>query len=95
MMKQLKTSVTGYTAALLSCLVLLGGCSRITAENYAKINVGMSQQNVEAILGKPDECSGIKTLVLSAQKCSWSSGTHDITISFMAEKVVAASANGL
>lgn len=92
---KLKTYARGYTAALLSCLVLLCGCSRITEENYVKINVGMSQQEVEAILGKPDECSGIKMLVLSAQKCTWSSGKHEITISFVAEKVVAASASGL
>ena len=38
--------------------VVLAACSKINQENYSKLKAGMSKAEVEAILGKPTECSG-------------------------------------
>ncbi len=84
---------------LLPCLLLLPGlltgCSRINAENYAKIHVGMPRSEIVGLLGKPDECSGLTVPILSAEKCSWKSGEHQISVSFLNDAAITASATGL
>lgn len=80
---------------LFALISLLGCSSRITAENYAKIHVGMNREAVVELLGKPDECSGMTVPILSAEKCSWKSGHSSIAVSFLSGSAVAASADGL
>ena len=36
-------------------LMLLVACSKVTSENYAKVQTGMTQAEVENILGKPNK----------------------------------------
>ncbi|MHA5864402.1 outer membrane protein assembly factor BamE domain-containing protein, partial [Pseudomonas aeruginosa] len=46
------------TLAVVAFCVVLAACSKINQENYSKLKAGMSKAEVEAILGKPTECSG-------------------------------------
>ena len=45
----------------------LTACSKLTKENYDKLEMGMSQDEVEAILGSADNCG--KTMGTMA--CTW------------------------
>jgi len=68
-------------------LLLLSACSKATADNYAKVNAGMSRDEVHGILGKPDDASGggIGDLTMTTE--SWKSGSQTISISFIGDKV--------
>lgn len=68
-------------AGLLAALVLVASCSRATPENYAKIDAGMTREEVYAILGKPDEVSGggIGKLTVSAEVWKGSKNTIQVT----------------
>jgi hypothetical protein len=71
-------------AALLAAGLLVCACSRLTAENYARLKVGMTYQEVTAILGSPAGCSdtaGFRT-------CKWGDDRSSITIRFAADKAV-------
>lgn len=74
----------------------LTGCSSpITAENYAKIHIGMPRDQITELLGKPDECSGVTVPILAAEKCTWKSGSRRIVVNFVNHTAIAASAEGL
>lgn len=77
------------TPALLA--VLLTACSAVTADNYAKLHTGMSMAEVQAVLGKPTQCSEI----LMMKKCTWGDARRYISVSFAADAAVATSADGL
>lgn len=71
---------------LLACslLALLLGCSKLTMENYAKLKVGLGYDEVVEILGKPDHCSE----ALLVRSCVWGDEKKNITVNFVAGKVV-------
>ena len=73
-------------AMLLGCAVL-AACSRVTAENYAKVSVGMPRSEVYEILGNPDEVSGgaIGPLNFSAE--TWKGSDRTIHVTFGGDKV--------
>ena len=69
----------------------LGGCGRVTAENYGKLKVGMTYQETTAILGSPagcDDTAGFRT-------CKWGDGKSGITVRFAADKAVLFSAENI
>ena len=70
---------------------LLAACSTVNADNYAKLHAGMSMAEVQAILGKPTQC----TEILIVKKCTWGTESHGISVSFAADAAMATSANGL
>lgn len=69
-----------FTALLLA----LAGCNRLTLENYGKIQVGMSDNEVFGLIGKPDRCDD----VMGIRNCSWQSGERSVNVSFAAGKVL-------
>jgi len=70
------------------CLALaLAACSKVTQENYARIQDGMSEQEVHAILGKPAESSSVTILGLSGTSSKWAADGAVITIQFANGKV--------
>lgn len=78
----------------LFALCLLGSlaaCSRVTLENYEKLKVGMSYEEVKSILGKPSKCSEL----LVVKQCTWGDEGAGVSASFMAEKLVTHSAHHL
>ena len=70
------------------CLALaLAACSKVTQENYARIQDGMSEQEVHSILGAPAESSSVTVLGLSGTSSRWQSGDAVISIQFANGKV--------
>ncbi|CDZ95181.1 MULTISPECIES: outer membrane protein assembly factor BamE domain-containing protein [Pseudomonadaceae] len=76
---------------LLAALLILTGCNPITQENFAKLEAGMSRQQVEELLGKPGECAG----ALGMSSCTWGSKHRFISIQYAGDKVLMFSGQGL
>lgn len=68
--------------------LLLSACSsRIDQENFDRIQAGMTQQEVEAILGSPTESSSTSFGGLSGGSATWTSGDATIAVQFVNGKV--------
>ncbi len=61
----MKSSI-GYVG-LAFAVVYLVGCSKITRQNYDKIEMGMPRSDVEMVLGKPTNCEK----VIGTYSCIW------------------------
>jgi hypothetical protein len=68
-------------------VLALAACTKVTQENYAKVQNGMSEQEVHAILGKPTESTSVTVLGLSGTSSRWIDGGAVITIQFANGKV--------
>jgi hypothetical protein len=77
-------------AVVLLCLAL-AACSKVTQDNYAQLGAGMSRAEVEALLGKPDNCSG----ALGISSCTWGDGARFISVQYAGDKVVMFSGQNL
>jgi hypothetical protein len=83
----------------LFCLVLLAaflgagltGCapSKVNKDNFDKLRLGMTQEEVQGLLGPPTEASGLEIPVFSGTTAKWVQGDTTITIQFVNGKVVA------
>ncbi len=71
----------------LAALVALSACSKVTQENFAKIRDGMSEQEVQALLGSPTESSSVSVLGLSGTSSRWVAKDAVITVQFVNGKV--------
>lgn len=70
--------------------LLLAACgSKITAENFEKIQTGMSQQEVVAVLGEPTQSNAFDIAGLSGASTTWEDGATAISIQFFNGKVQA------
>jgi hypothetical protein len=76
---------------LILCCILLMACTKLTQENYLKLQAGMSRIDVAALLGSPAQCSG----VLGLSSCTWGDERGAISVQFAADKVVLYSGKGL
>jgi hypothetical protein len=74
-------------ALVFAAVLLLAACSKVTSENFAKIQDGMSEQEVAAILGNPTESSSGSILGISGTSSTWAGGDATITIRFVNGKV--------
>ena len=93
------------TKSLLLGLIAMGivGCSvaRVTKDNYDKIQVGMTQAQVEEFMGKGQQDSGAAAALPgvsgSVAVYSWQTddGRKNITVTFVNGKVLAKTAKGL
>lgn len=68
-------------------LLVLAACSKVTQENFVKIQEGMSEQEVIALLGSPTESNSVNVLGISGTSSRWARGDAEITISFVNGKV--------
>ena len=66
-------------------------CNKVTQENYEKIKVGMTYEEVTDILGNAQECNS----AIGMTNCRWESDEKYIKIQFVADKVVLLSGKGL
>jgi len=74
-------------ALALTALLLVAACSKVTQENFAKVQDGMSEQGVRALLGEPTESSSAQILGVSGTSSRWVAGETVITIRFVNGKV--------
>lgn len=70
--------------ALVALLAGLVGCSKMTAENYAKLQVGMSFAEVTAVIGSPQSCDE----TLGIKSCRWGDDKSHVNANFVADKLV-------
>lgn len=75
----------------LSLCFLVVSCGSLTQENYEKIKVGMSYQEVEKILGSNPVCDS----AMGVKSCTWGTAEKHIKIQFVGDKVALHSARGL
>ena len=74
--------------ALVALLFALAGCgSKVTEENFSRIEDGMTEQQVFEILGKPTETSSMGALGVSGSSAVWSEDGARISVQFVNGKV--------
>ena len=71
---------------LIFCILLIA-CSRVTEDNYNRIESGMEEAAVIKILGEPDESSSMGIGSLSGKSSIWDDGKARISIQFFNGKV--------
>lgn len=65
----------------------IAACSKITQENFAKVQEGMSEQEVIALLGEPTESNSINVLGVSGTSSRWVGRDAVIDVRFVNGKV--------
>ena len=71
--------------SLAAMVVVLAGCSKLNKENYDKLEMGMSQEAIEQILGSANSCDKS----LGTMSCIWGSKEDKhIKVMFMSDKAV-------
>jgi hypothetical protein len=81
-------------------MVLLGGCgSKVSKSNYDKVTNGMTQAQVEKLLGEGTEKAGgggaIGAIAGSGKVMTWTDGDKSITVTFVNGKVAMKAQQGL
>ena len=75
--------------------MILSGCSKVTKSNYDKIETGMTQQQVEDILGAGTPTQSVDVGGLGAKQLQWKDGNKTITVTIVNGKVTLKNASGL
>ena len=77
---------------ILVCVVLLlSACAYVTPESYGRLDIGMTAEQVEGVLGNPDECEN----QLGARECIWTRQSSEVRVSYVDGVVVLYSQKGL
>jgi hypothetical protein len=82
----MKSRIPGL-AVVVALLLALAACSKITQENFAKIEQGMPEQQVVALLGSPTESSSVDVLGVTGTSSRWVGGDAQISVRFVNGKV--------
>ena len=75
-----------FLLALLAAF-LIAACSRVTQENFLKIQDGMSEQEVISLLGRPTESNSVNLLGVSGTASRWTSRDAVIAVRFVNGRV--------
>jgi hypothetical protein len=70
-------------------ILFLSACSRVTPQNLEKIKMGMSSEQVKAVLGNPSDTLTQGALGLSSTTYTYKKGTSVVKIVFLNDKVMA------
>ncbi|MFC1515281.1 DUF3862 domain-containing protein [Thermodesulfobacteriota bacterium] len=81
----------GLFILLIFISFMITGCSKVTIENYEKLKVGMSYEEVIAVIGAADECSE----KMGTKSCTWGSAEKVIKVKFVADNAVYFSKKGI
>ncbi len=79
------------TFLVMFTVFFLTACSKVSQENYAKLKTGMSQAEVESILGSADMC----TETLGTKTCTWGNESKNIMVNFVGDATLVISNKGL
>ncbi|MBA3903921.1 MAG: hypothetical protein C0522_09665 [Rhodocyclaceae bacterium] len=74
---------------VLAALLLTACGSKVSAENFQRIQTGMTQNEVVALLGEPTETSSVNIAGVSGGMASWKDGGTVISVQFLNDKVQA------
>jgi hypothetical protein len=80
-----------FLLALLALLFFTAGCSKVTKENYDKLEMGMEYSKVTAFLGSPASCQES----IGVKSCIWGDETKNIRVNFLGDQIVVISSTGL
>jgi hypothetical protein len=86
----LKSAIRYWVIAPLAGVLLVAACgvgSRVNADNYQKIQNGMTRDEVHQLLGKPDEVNGTGIGDLSLASETWRGSDKTIHVSFVNDHV--------
>ncbi|ACZ13280.1 hypothetical protein [Sulfurospirillum deleyianum] len=72
-------------------MLFITGCSKISKENYDKIDVGMTYPQVIDLLGQANHCDSL----IGMSDCTWGDEKRYIKIKFVADKVMLMHSKGL
>ena len=86
-----RTSKISLAILCIALIVLAIGCSKVNKENYDKLSLGMDYEEVIVILGQPDQTKD----ALGGKNCTWGDEAKNISVKFVADKVVFFSAAGI
>ena len=79
-------------SASLLTLVTLAACQpQVSLDNYNKLQVGQTFEEVQKIVGDPARCDE----TLGIRSCNWGDDQHGFRVNFALGKVVLLSANNL
>lgn len=79
-------------SGILAVALLAAACgSKISLENYNKIHMGQTFDEVKQILGEPARCDE----ALGVRTCTWGDEQRGINVNFLAGQVVLHSARNL
>jgi outer membrane protein assembly factor BamE (lipoprotein component of BamABCDE complex) len=78
----------GKLALAIALLASIWACSRVTPDNYNKVEAGMPRAEVYKILGKPDDVGGGSIGALEMSSEVWRGHSHTVSITFGNGKVV-------
>lgn len=67
----------------LAMLLVLVACSKVTQDNFAKVEDGMSEEAVRAVLGTPTDSSSVSVLGVSGTVSRWVARDAVITVRFV------------
>lgn len=81
------------TAAVLGLMLMLvlAGCGKLTLENYNKITMGMTYDEVTQLLGTPDSCDDL----MGVRSCLWGDEQQSVNVNFVSGKVLLFSSSNL
>ena len=80
------------SAALVLFSLVLSACgSQISLENYNKLQVGQTYDEVKKVIGDPARCDEM----LGVRTCIWGDEQRGISVNFVAGKVLLLSARSL
>lgn len=84
-----------FNKALLILIISLTlfACSRVTQENFNKLQQNMTVGEVTAILGEPTSSDSVNIAGISGTSTVWKSNQAEITIQFINDKLIAKSFN--
>jgi len=75
----------------LSLILLLAACSRLSVENYDKLKVGMTYEEVKQLLGPPALCNDL----LGVKHCRWGDEQRHVDVNFIGGQVLVFSAENI
>ncbi len=76
---------------VLFAALAITACSKLSIENYDRLSMGMSYQQVTDIIGQPNACDE----VMGARNCQWGDDTVKVQATFVADKAIAFTHKGL
>ncbi len=74
-------------AFALCALLLVAACSKVTQENFDKLQNGMAESEVHALLGSPTSSSSVQVVGVSGTVSKWQGSDAVITVRFVNGKV--------
>jgi outer membrane protein assembly factor BamE (lipoprotein component of BamABCDE complex) len=88
-MKKTISSCRLSALVLAGTILFLTACSHLTEANLGKIHNGMTTDEVKAILGSPTSVESSGALGFTGTTYTYHSGSSDVKITFLNDKVMA------